>query len=166
MDTYFSTIPPAERTALGGTGRIDGLDASDASDPDPEALAARLSDVSLPPRELGALGERYAAAWLAASGFTVLERNWRCRYGELDIVALSPERSLVFVEVKTRRGVRYGPPQEAVTARKRNSLRAAAVQWLTDSRHRVPHRGVRFDVIAIVAAAGAPPVLRHIREVC
>ena len=133
---------------------------------DLDALGERLADVSCSPKELGALGEHYAAAWLTAAGFAVLDRNWRCRYGELDIVALSPERSLVFVEVKTRRGRRYGSPQEAVTMRKRNSLRASAVQWLADPHHRVAHRSVRFDVVAILAAAGRTPVVRHIMGAC
>ena len=129
-----------------------------------DGLAASLADGSLSPKQLGIAGERYAAAWLERQGCTVLDRNWRSRYGELDVVALSPERTVLFVEVKTRRGIRYGVPQEAGTARKQANLRRAGVQWLLAAEHRLSHNGIRFDVISIVVPAGGKPVVRHIRE--
>lgn len=104
-------------------------------------------------RSLGAFGEQVAAEWLESRGCRILDRNWRTRYGELDIVAVDPQGVIVFVEVKTRRSTRYGLPQESVTAAKRTHLRRAAVQWLIDPDHRVPHRGTRFDVIAITVDA-------------
>ena len=66
-----------------------------------------------------------------------------------------------FVEVKTRRTLRYGTPQEAVTASKQINLRHAAVQWLMEPSHRVPHNGVRFDVITVIVRAGRP-LVHHI----
>ncbi|WP_226352919.1 YraN family protein [Pseudonocardia sp. ICBG601] len=66
--------------------------------------------------ELGRRGEDTAAEYLErAHGMVVLSRNWRCTHGEIDIVAVDPERRLVFCEVKTRSGLRYGEPAEAVT---------------------------------------------------
>ena len=128
-----------------------------------EAIAAQLCDDTLSSRKLGSLGEDYAATWLAAQGWRVLERNWHCRYGELDIVAVDDESRIVFVEVKTRRATRFGTPQEAVTQTKQKNLRRAAVQWLLVPEHRARHRGVRFDVITVVIHGGQASV-HHIKE--
>jgi putative endonuclease len=121
-------------------------------------LSGRLRDRSLTPAQCGVLGEEYAAAWLARRGWTTLSRNWHTRYGELDLVMLDPKRIVVFVEVKTRRSIRYGSPQEAVTSRKRLRLRRAGVQWLLEPEHRIAHHGVRFDVISILREASGPAV--------
>ena len=83
------------------------------------------------------------------------------RYGELDVVSRNPMGQIVFVEVKTRRTMRYGTPQEAVTASKQINLRHAAVQWLTAPEHRMPNSGVRFDVVTVVVQ-GDRPLLHHI----
>ncbi|WP_445343214.1 YraN family protein [Bifidobacterium sp. ESL0819] len=102
-------------------------------------------------RELGRLGEDYACQWLRQRNWKILARNWRSRFGELDIIALDPESILVFVEVKTRRTGRFGSPEQAVGPRKQTHLRRAAVQWLI-SHDRDPsarHRGTRFDVISL-----------------
>ena len=102
-------------------------------------------------RELGRLGEDYACQWLRQRNWRILARNWRSRFGELDIIALDPEAILVFVEVKTRRTGRFGSPEQAVGPRKQTHLRRAAVQWLI-SHDRDPsarHRGTRFDVISL-----------------
>ncbi|WP_163196543.1 YraN family protein [Bifidobacterium platyrrhinorum] len=123
-----------------------------------DALADRLRDGTLATRALGALGEDYTAAWLRERGWTVLDRNWRSRYGELDIVALDPHRVIAFVEVKTRRTLKHGLPQEAVTAAKQANLRRAGVQWLLDPSHRIAHTGVRFDVATVVVRGGRPLV--------
>ena len=109
----------------------------------------RAKDVSS--RELGRLGEDYACQWLRQRNWRILARNWRSRFGELDIIALDPEATLVFVEVKTRRTGRFGSPEQAVGPRKQTHLRRAAVQWLI-SHDRDPnarHRGTRFDVISL-----------------
>lgn len=90
----------------------------------------------------------------------VLARNWHCRYGELDIIALSPERRIIFVEVKTRRGVRFGTPQEAVTPSKQTNLRRAALQWLERNGHLLRHNGMRFDVVTVSVHDGQVAVHR------
>ncbi|NEG89621.1 YraN family protein [Bifidobacterium aerophilum] len=116
------------------------------------------------PKRLGELGERIAERWLEAQGHTIIGRNWHSRYGELDLIVMDRQRTLLFVEVKTRRSTRFGIPQEAVTARKRAGLRRTGVQWLLDPGRRIPHRGVRFDVISILAPLGQPPHIAQIKE--
>ena len=112
-------------------------------------------------QELGQRGEECAAAFLERKGYRIAARNYRAKVGEIDIIAWQDRETLVFVEVKTRRTLRYGTPQEAVTASKQINLRHAAVQWLSDPEHRMPHNGVRFDVITIVVQ-GDHPLLHHI----
>lgn len=126
-------------------------------------LPIELCNTALSPKQLGKLGEQFAADWLTQRGHQILDRNWQTRYGEIDLVALSPEGTVLFVEVKTRRSVLHGIPQESVTAHKRLHLRRAGVQWLMDPEHRIPHTGVRFDVLAILAHNGKVRV-QHIPE--
>lgn len=121
-------------------------------------IGGQLVEPAVDPRRLGVLGEQYAAAWLECHGWRILERNWRTRYGELDIIAFDVAHTVVFVEVKTRRGEAYGPPQEAVGPRKRLNLRRAAVLWLESPGHRVRHSGIRFDVLAISLRGRVPHV--------
>ena len=85
-------------------------------------MLCRLCDGSLKPKQLGVLGEQYAADWLERHGYTILGRNWHSRYGELDIVMMTPDRVIAFVEVKTRRTDHFGTPQEAVTPSKQTNL--------------------------------------------
>jgi putative endonuclease len=98
-------------------------------------------------RALGAAGEAQAAAWYAAHGYRVVERNWRCRDGELDLV-VRRGRELVFVEVKTRSTDRYGIPAEAVTPAKQRRLRSLAGRYLASSGQRAG--SLRFDVVSIL----------------
>jgi len=101
-------------------------------------------------KRLGDAGERMAAEWLAARGYRIAARQWRCPYGELDLVAQEPgERGgeLVFVEVKTRRGDRMGAPEEAVTPAKRARLVAAAQTYLAE--HGQEQHPYRIDVLAV-----------------
>lgn len=112
--------------------------------------------------ELGALGEELAAGHLTGKGMTILERNWRCRYGELDLIAQDGD-TVVFVEVKTRSGRGYGTPAEAVTFAKQGRIRRLAGLWLTAQPR--GWRQVRFDVVAIVIVAGRDPELEHLRAV-
>lgn len=127
------------------------------------AATTQLRDSTLSSRKLGSLGEDYAAAWLAAQGWRILDRNWHCRYGELDIVAMNSEERIVFVEVKTRRATRFGTPQEAVTRSKQRNLRHAAMQWLHTPECQTKYHGVRFDVITVMLRDGQPSV-QHIKE--
>ncbi|MBA0128238.1 YraN family protein [Haloechinothrix sp. YIM 98757] len=108
---------------------------------------------------LGRDGEELAQQYLEACGVVVLERNWRCRDGELDIIATDGE-SLIVCEVKTRSGTGYGQPAEAVSAAKVARIRRLAYRWL--SIYCVPWVPVRFDVLAIVWRAGDGPAIRHI----
>ena len=96
---------------------------------------------------LGAAGEAMAAAWYEANGYQVLDRNWRCRDGELDLV-VRKQRTIVFCEVKTRSSLAFGSPQEAVTHAKRDKIRRLAATWLETSP--VRPRQIRFDVAAIL----------------
>jgi putative endonuclease len=97
-------------------------------------------------RATGASGEDAVAAWYAAAGYDIVDRNWRVREGEIDLVARRGS-TLVFCEVKTRRGDRFGTPAEAVTPRKQQRLRLLARAWL--ATHPGRPREVRFDVAAV-----------------
>jgi putative endonuclease len=109
---------------------------------------------------LGLHGERIAAAYLTDLGLQVLDRNWRCREGELDLVARDGD-ALVFCEVKTRRGTGYGHPVEAVTPRKQARLRRLAQRWLSAHDEHAPE--LRFDVVGVLAAGDGPAVVTHLR---
>jgi putative endonuclease len=110
--------------------------------------------------ELGAHGERIAVAYLTDAGLRVLDRNWRCREGELDIVAREAD-ALVFCEVKTRRGTGYGFPVEAVTPGKRRRLRVLAQRWLAAHDEHAPE--VRFDVVGVLVRPPRPALVTHLR---
>lgn len=103
------------------------------------------------PRPLGERGERYAARLLRRKGHRVLFAGARNRFGELDLVTIderTPERRLVFVEVKTRRNERAGPPAEAVTPEKQRRVTRAASSFL--KTHDLEDHPIRFDVVGIV----------------
>jgi len=108
--------------------------------------------------ELGRRGEDLAVEYLQRHGLVVLSRNWRCREGEIDIVAVQDER-LVVCEVKTRSCARFGEPAEAVTPRKVLRVRRATQSWLTV--HRVPWCEIRFDVLSVLMEPGRPATLQH-----
>src|SRR5665213_650348 len=99
---------------------------------------------------LGRYGEAFAADYLISAGMTVLDRNWRCRDGEVDIVAVEGD-VLVICEVKTRRGVEFGTPLDAVTPAKAARLRRLASRWLAQPTTPPRHYGeVRFDVVSVL----------------
>ncbi|MBV6509194.1 MAG: hypothetical protein JJLCMIEE_02262 [Acidimicrobiales bacterium] len=102
-----------------------------------------------PRRALGAAGEEVAARWYGRRGYAVLDRNWRCREGEIDLV-LRKGHEIVFCEVKTRTSGAFGHPVEAVTTAKQRRLRRLASAWLSE---RAPFRpaSIRFDVATILA---------------
>lgn len=108
--------------------------------------------------ELGRRGEDTAVRYLEQLGLVVLSRNWRCRDGELDVVA-TRGGLLVVCEVKTRSGTRFGEPAEAVTGRKAATIRRVTRAWL--AAHQVGWCAVRFDVVAVLMEPGRPPTLRH-----
>ena len=116
-------------------------------------------------RVVGAYGERLAARYLVETGRQVLDRNWRCDQGEIDIVALDGS-CLVIVEVKTRRTVAFGSPVEAVTPAKAARLRRLACCWLTEHRHLVEAvADVRIDVIGVLRPAHGPALIEHLVSV-
>ena len=110
--------------------------------------------------DLGAHGERIAAAYLTDSGLRVLDRNWRCRDGELDIVARDGD-ALVFCEVKTRRAVGFGHPVEAVGHVKQRRLRTLAQRWLAAHDEHAPE--LRFDVVGVLVRPARPALVTHLR---
>ena len=107
---------------------------------------------------LGSQGEQLAAEHLQAHGLNILARNFRTRYGEVDLVA-SEGDTIVFVEVRTRRSQAYGTPEESVTLPKRHWLALAAQQYLQD--HGLDHRSWRIDLVAISMSEGTPAIRHH-----
>jgi putative endonuclease len=123
-------------------------------EPQPQALPADNKGI-------GALGEEVATVFLTSHGYKIIERNFRCKGGEVDIVARAPkDRSLVFVEVKARRNLSYGVPQLAVTPFKQRQISKAALTWLAKNRQQDVN--ARFDVIAILLDNGGQHKIEHI----
>lgn len=111
---------------------------------------------------LGRDGESLAACWLEERGYAVLQRNWRCAAGELDLIA-QRGRTTVFVEVKTRSSIAYGHPFEAITAVKAARLRRLVAEWC---RANGPVPGeTRIDAIAVLMGRRAEPVIEHLAGV-
>lgn len=110
---------------------------------------------------LGRQGEAAAVAELQRLGYRVRCRNFRCRGGEADVVA-EEGGDLVFVEVKTRSGLRYGLPQDAVGWRKQQRLAAAALRYLHDMGAEEPP--VRFDVVEVVLLRGEVATIEIVRD--
>ena len=116
--------------------------------------------------ELGARGEDLAVAWYEGAAYRVLDRNWRCAEGELDVVACNaPGDVVVFCEVKTRTTGAFGSPLEAVTRDKQRRLRRLAARWLGAGRPgagrpgaarsgSTRYRTIRFDVAAVTVGRG------------
>ncbi len=110
-------------------------------------------------RALGRYGEDLAARYLTEQGLQVLDRNWRCPHGEIDLVARDGD-CLVFCEVKTRRTERFGGAVEAVDRRKAARLRRLVAAWLQSHDERAAR--VRIDVIGILRPRQGPAQLRHL----
>ena len=112
---------------------------------------------------LGRSGEELAARYLAAAGYHVLERNWRCRQGEIDLVAKDGD-TLVIAEVKTRSSLDYGHPFEAVSAAKLARLYLLAAAWTRE--HSVPGSTWRVDAVSVLLpGADQPPVIEHLKGI-
>ena len=109
---------------------------------------------------LGAYGERVAARHLVDAGLEVLDRNWRCDAGELDLVLRDGE-VLVFCEVKTRSGTAYGHPLEAVGEVKTDRLVRLGDRWMEERG--VVAADVRFDVVAVVRARRGAAEVEHLK---
>jgi putative endonuclease len=116
---------------------------------------------------LGARGERIAADHLARRGLRILDRNWRGSSGEVDIVLRDAvSREIVVAEVKTRAGVAFGHPFEAITPAKLARLRRLAGEWCAAHPDEAgAHPRVRIDAVAVIAPRDRPPVVEHLRGV-
>jgi putative endonuclease len=108
----------------------------------------------------GQEGERIAERYLSKKGYRIVERNYRCPMGEVDLIVLD-RRVIVFVEVKTRRHERFGVPLESVHTRKQRKMIKAALWFLSD--HKLHERDARFDVVGI-SFGGQEPVVEHIEN--
>jgi putative endonuclease len=111
---------------------------------------------------LGAYGERVAATHLVSAGLTILERNWRCDIGEIDIVARDGD-TLVVCEVKTRSGAGFGSPFEAVTPLKAARLRRLAARWMLDRQ--MHPADVRIDLVGVLRPRRGAAHVEHVRGV-
>ncbi|WP_127497229.1 YraN family protein [Actinoplanes solisilvae] len=112
-------------------------------------------------RAVGAYGEHVAAQHLQQQGLVVLDRNWRCADGEVDLV-LRDGDDIVFCEVKTRRSGLFGPPAAAVTHQKVRKLRQLALRWLAETE--VRPREIRFDVVEVLMPSRGAGQVTHIRS--
>jgi putative endonuclease len=111
---------------------------------------------------LGREGEQAAVSYLEGRGFRILDRNWRCADGEIDIVAVE-RHTFVVCEVKTRSGIRYGTPLDAVDRAKRRRLRRLAAVWL--SAHGVRFDQIRIDVLGLLRDEVGGFTIEHVRGV-
>jgi putative endonuclease len=111
---------------------------------------------------LGKEGEQAAVSYLEGLGFRILDRNWRCAEGEIDIVAVE-RHTFVVCEVKTRSGTQYGTPLDAVGQAKRRRLRRLAVLWL--SAHGVRFDQIRIDVLGLLRDGTDGFTIEHVRGV-
>jgi len=111
-------------------------------------------------QRVGRLGEGLAAELLVGSGMELVDQNWRCPLGEIDIIARDGD-TIVFCEVKTRRGTGYGPPAAAVVWAKQQRLRRLAAEWLRTTGHHA--RNIRFDVVSVLAGGRGAARVEHLR---
>jgi putative endonuclease len=117
-------------------------------------------------QEVGARGEDLAVAELERQGMQTVARNWRCRLGEIDVIAVDVvhgRRTLVFCEVKCRTGLGFGAPLESITHAKLRRLRQLAAHWLATEPFQADD--IRLDAIGVVLLPGARPELTHVRGI-
>lgn len=114
--------------------------------------------------ELGALGEQLAVDHLRGLGLRIVARNWRCRYGELDVIAAEGDHTAVFVEVKTRTGDGFGGLENAVTPQKVRRIRRLAGIWLAGQP--TGWAQLRIDVVGVRFGRHPQPEVIHLRGVC
>jgi len=110
---------------------------------------------------VGRIGEDAAVSYLKDKGYVIIDRNYRRRFGEIDIVA-EDKGVLVFIEVKTRKSERYGSPFEAVDFRKQQKMSIVALDYI--SRHNKENCPARFDVVAVMLKDGTYPQIELIQD--
>ena len=108
---------------------------------------------------LGRWGERRCERYLRSKGLRTLTRNYACKAGELDLVMVAGDGTIVFVEVRSRADERFGPVEATVTLAKRKRVNRAARHFL--AAHRIDDRPLRFDVVTLVLGHRGPPQIRH-----
>lgn len=113
--------------------------------------------------ELGAFGEQVAVEHLRSLGLWIVARNWRCRYGELDVIAADGDQTVVFVEVKTRSGDGFGGLEQAVTPQKLRRIRRLAGMWLAGQDRRWPE--LRIDVVGVRIGRRRRPEITYLAGV-
>ncbi|MDY6077422.1 YraN family protein [Mobiluncus sp.] len=159
--SYANTVETSHKVTTGTDARCR----CKAGDPAPRTAGhdAPQSGKNLHNRQLGMAGEEVAVKSLKAEGYVIVDRNWRCRAGEVDIVALSPEGVLGFIEVKTRSNHRHGMPIEAITMKKLARMRRVMGSWLAQ-RDIVPaHRAVSLDLCSVDWDGRGEPVVKHLQ---
>ena len=109
---------------------------------------------------VGKAGEEKATKYLKERGYSIIEKNFRCREGEVDIIAKDKNKDLVFVEVKTRRTIEYGFPSEAVNYTKQNHIQKVAKYYIL--KNKVVNSTIRFDIIEILI--GKTYFIHHIKQ--
>jgi putative endonuclease len=109
---------------------------------------------------IGKYGEDLSAKYLKDRGYQIIGRNWRCNFGEIDLIARE-DNLIVFVEVKTRNGSGYGHPFEAITSLKVSRLRRLAAQWCAE--HQISGSNVRLDAIAVLISNGKVSI-EHLKQ--
>ncbi|MDA8125716.1 MAG: YraN family protein [Deltaproteobacteria bacterium] len=116
-------------------------------------------------KHTGEKGEALAVAYLSRAGYRIVARNYRCLFGEIDIVAREGG-TLVFIEVKSRRSRAYGPPQLAVGLAKQKKISRIALHYLSETK--LAQSPARFDVVAVLFQPGGPQVelIRNAFELC
>jgi putative endonuclease len=112
-------------------------------------------------KQLGQMGEDLSCTYLLDNDFEIIERNWRCKAGEADIIAVEND-TLVFIEVKTRATQSCGLPEDAVNQKKRTKYENIAIKYL--ATHDRPSSRVRFDVISLMVIENQKAFLRHHRD--
>ncbi len=106
----------------------------------------------------GKCGENIAAKYLKNHGYKIVERNYYCKFGEIDVIALN-EDMLVFIEIKTRSSRKTIPPEFTVTKPKQNKIKKTARHYI--GKHSILNRDCRFDIVAITLENGEPSVILY-----
>ncbi len=112
-------------------------------------------------KDTGPRGEEIAVAYLQQKGYSIVERNYRLRFGEIDIIARDGE-TIVFVEVKTRKSIRFGSPFDAVDLRKQKKMSRVALAYLSSCR--LLDSPARFDVVAVLLRRGSQPEVEIVQD--